>query len=317
MGLQDYAGVFAQGVGGIGSIVSTYMTNKANRQLARESMEWQQQENERAFQRDLQMWDLQNQYNSPAAQRQRLEAAGINPQLAFGNVSANSGNASAPPSLQPAQAITPEMQQYQAGNIGMGLADGFKQAQLFQQQRKMNDAAIAEKEANTLLKMFELGQNEALRPYILELAKERVFNMQEDTRLKGVQADYREMRTSIEKDMHDVNLDYAKLNLDTAQKKQVFEVGMAAMNVLLADAQIDLTKAQKAKVMQETANLVQDHDIKAYWDNMHRLLGTENPQAGGQVGALFNQFMTNFFQLGAAVDESGGLLNFIGDLFGF
>lgn len=317
MGLKDYANVMSAGIGGVGSFISTYLTNQANRQLARENMAWQQQENERAFQRDLQMWNLQNQYNTPAAQRARLEAAGMNPQLAFGNVSANSGNASSAPSLNPATAITPEMAQYQAGNVGMGLADAFQQSALFQQQRKMNDAAIKEKEANTLLKLFELGQNEDLRPYVLALAQEKVFNMQEDTRLKNMQADYTEMKTSIEKDLHDVNLDYQKLKLETAQQKQVFEVAMSAMNVLLADAQINLTKAQRSNVMQVTANLALEGDIKSYWDSMHRLLGTQTPNAGGQVGALFNQFMTNFFQLGAAVDESGGLLNFIGDLFGF
>ena len=40
---------------------------------------------EQAFERNMKAWDLQNMYNSPAAQIQRLRAAGLNPNLIYGN----------------------------------------------------------------------------------------------------------------------------------------------------------------------------------------------------------------------------------------
>ncbi len=49
-----------------------------------------------AFNQNLQMWNLQNAYNDPSAQMERLEKAGLNPNLVYGggNVSGNtSGSA--------------------------------------------------------------------------------------------------------------------------------------------------------------------------------------------------------------------------------
>lgn len=70
---------------GVGaSLASTYLasrtqrrnvdrTNRANRELA-----------EYAYQRDLEMWNRQNEYNTPSAQMQRFKEAGLNPNLIYG-----------------------------------------------------------------------------------------------------------------------------------------------------------------------------------------------------------------------------------------
>lgn len=55
-------------------------TNKANLDLAKYQNEW-----------NVAQWNRQNVYNTPAAQRQRYEDAGINPYFALGNI--QSGNA--------------------------------------------------------------------------------------------------------------------------------------------------------------------------------------------------------------------------------
>lgn len=62
------------------SLQATRETNKANRELAQYQNEW-----------NLAQWYRQNAYNSPSAQRQRYEQAGINPYFALGNIT--SGNA--------------------------------------------------------------------------------------------------------------------------------------------------------------------------------------------------------------------------------
>lgn len=54
-------------------------TNRANRNLA-----------EYSYNRDLEMWNRQNQYNSPEAQMERLRKAGLNPKMIY-----NSGSAAA------------------------------------------------------------------------------------------------------------------------------------------------------------------------------------------------------------------------------
>lgn len=53
---------------------STEKTNRTNMQLARY-----------AYSKDLEMWNRQNQYNSPEAQMARLKKAGLNPNLVYGH----------------------------------------------------------------------------------------------------------------------------------------------------------------------------------------------------------------------------------------
>lgn len=49
-------------------------TNAANLELAKYQNDW-----------NLQQWNRENEYNSPLEQMKRLEAAGLNPNLVYGN----------------------------------------------------------------------------------------------------------------------------------------------------------------------------------------------------------------------------------------
>lgn len=61
-------------------------TIKANKELA-----------EYAYNKDLEMWNLQNKYNDPREQMRRYAAAGLNPNLIYGSGSASAGNSSSTP----------------------------------------------------------------------------------------------------------------------------------------------------------------------------------------------------------------------------
>lgn len=50
------------------------------------------------YNKNLEMWNLQNEYNSPANQRKRMEEAGFNPNMFAGGGSSSAGNASSLPS---------------------------------------------------------------------------------------------------------------------------------------------------------------------------------------------------------------------------
>lgn len=82
------------GLGMLGSGLSTYFnsrtakrntdaTNQSNRELA-----------EYAYSKDLEMWQKNNAYNTPASQMERLKNAGLNPNLIYGNGTVT-GNTSA------------------------------------------------------------------------------------------------------------------------------------------------------------------------------------------------------------------------------
>lgn len=68
--IQSGGGLF----GGIFGLVAQNKQNKANMELAKY-----------AYKKDLEMWNRGNAYNSPQAQMQRLEAAGLNKALVYGN----------------------------------------------------------------------------------------------------------------------------------------------------------------------------------------------------------------------------------------
>lgn len=75
-------GAIGAGIGMIGSAISQAQNYKYSKKL----MELQYQQN-------LDLWNKQNDYNAPTAQMQRLQAAGLNPNLIYGsNVVGNSSN---------------------------------------------------------------------------------------------------------------------------------------------------------------------------------------------------------------------------------
>ena len=59
---------------GLTSIYNTNKTINAQKELAKY-----------AYQKDLEMWQRSNEYNSPAQQMQRLKAANLNPSLVYGS----------------------------------------------------------------------------------------------------------------------------------------------------------------------------------------------------------------------------------------
>lgn len=79
-------------VGGIGDLLGTNSANKQNMKLQKQQQDF-----------NVQLWNMQNAYNTPEAQKQRLLAAGLNP-WQMTNVANPSGSANtAPQSVAPAQ----------------------------------------------------------------------------------------------------------------------------------------------------------------------------------------------------------------------
>lgn len=75
---------------GLGSWLSNVGLNYVDFQQSKELAQQQNQFN-------YNMWNLQNEYNSPAAQMERLKAANLNPNLMYGNGNVVTGNASSSP----------------------------------------------------------------------------------------------------------------------------------------------------------------------------------------------------------------------------
>lgn len=109
-------GIVSGLIGAAGSIINGAQNLKAvkaanatNLQIARETNELNQQINDSQLQYNWDMWHAQNEYNNPAAQRQRLVDAGLNP-IYYGldGNSAASGNAFTPIAAQQASPTIPQ-----------------------------------------------------------------------------------------------------------------------------------------------------------------------------------------------------------------
>lgn len=89
---------------GIGTGLNALFTGFQNRRQRR----WANQMYQRQYKDSLAFWNMQNQYNTPQAQMQRFQDAGLNPNLVYGQGS--SGNASAPnvPTTPSGQFNTPD-----------------------------------------------------------------------------------------------------------------------------------------------------------------------------------------------------------------
>lgn len=72
--LSPLPGIIGAGVGAVGNVVSSLITNASNRQLAEEARRW-----------SLEQWNRENAYNLPVNQVRRLKDAGLNPALMYAN----------------------------------------------------------------------------------------------------------------------------------------------------------------------------------------------------------------------------------------
>lgn len=97
MALSDFinpGGALLGNVIGAGAnIAMNAANNRFNAQQSELNRQYQTAEREAAQEWNLDMWNMQNQYNTPVAQLDRLLAAGINPETAVGMLSENGNTA--------------------------------------------------------------------------------------------------------------------------------------------------------------------------------------------------------------------------------
>lgn len=165
-------------LGGLFNSSSQSKTNDANQQLAREqnAFNLQMQQNEFAqnsaqseleYQRNLELWNMQNEYNSPQAQMQRYIDAGLNPNLIYGTGSASSGNASAPqqftaarydaPRAERATKVAPQVDIHQAINVAQQFALRRAQLDNVEAQTEQVKQATKNSKVDELIKVYEAG----------------------------------------------------------------------------------------------------------------------------------------------------------------
>lgn len=141
-------------IAGVSNIVGGILNNRNNLKMQREQNEFNAQQSELAYDRQLDFWGKNNAYNTPEQQMKRLRQAGLNPYLMFQNGLGSSGNSvgvSPPPAAHSAGLVP--------STIGEGISRGFESLmqglQLAINNKKansdiqVNNAEIEKKKAET------------------------------------------------------------------------------------------------------------------------------------------------------------------------
>ena len=131
-------GLVSGGLGAIGSIFSNISQKKEN-QRNREFTEYMY---DRQYDNNIKLWNMQNKYDLPSAQKQRLLDAGLNADLMY------SGKGVSPsPNLQAAVAGSPS-----SGSLPGygGLSEAFNQGRLLDAQIRNIDADTQKKKSETV-----------------------------------------------------------------------------------------------------------------------------------------------------------------------
>lgn len=284
--------VLSAGGGIIGNIMNRNAIreqNKANKDLAKYQ-----------FNLNMQAWNAQNQYNSPAAQVARLKAAGLNPQLAYGSGS-NAGNASSVPQYE-----APHMEAYQGNAKDMAqIMNLMPIAQLNQltAQTRLIDAQTAKekqlaKEVGERTKGMEYDNTykKAKSGYAGNLASLEYLMKQNDYAMQGLN-----MRLI----NHQININSADEAIKNIQKIYADRMAQAELEVLKKRAenlgastahfnqlveQIKiLTPTQKEKLLAEIGSLNQNININLPVEKMAEELGI-SPQMASFLKIIVSIF---------------------------
>lgn len=185
MGFLDFLG----NIGGplVSSIAGLSTANKQNKlaqKMQREQNEWNNQQRVAQNNWNLQQWNRENEYNSAQSQRQRLEAAGLNPYLMM-----QGGDAGSASSLTGQSATTPLSASPSTYNPASDINQAFMQMtdQLFRKDNVAADTAskyadVKAKLADVGLKMaqsawtkWQKSRGEKMLPYEMNLADSQAF----------------------------------------------------------------------------------------------------------------------------------------------
>lgn len=173
------------------SLDNTKRTINANKELA-----------EYAYSKDLEMWNLQNAYNSPQEQMKRFKEAGLNPNLIYGQGS--SGNATTMPKynairqdysgIEPMQIHSSILGAYQDYKMKNAQIDNVREQSNL---TKLKSATEAVRKGSEMYKRGVLGQQHKLgvemSKYYKEYAKAQMEKLVQDLRNKRLAGDIRSL----------------------------------------------------------------------------------------------------------------------------
>lgn len=143
------------------NLASTGMQWIATATQNKKQRKWASKEAEKAYEREKEMWNLQNEYNSPEKQMERYQEAGLNPHLIYGQ--GNPGNATDMPKYHPAQGQfdVPNLQFPDFINMYYDIKSRKANLDRIEKLNQLTQTQIANLDAERLIKSIQAFRDDA------------------------------------------------------------------------------------------------------------------------------------------------------------
>jgi len=237
--------------GGAIQAASTARQNRLSRDFSREMYDKQ-------YRDSIALWTRQNDYNSPQAQMQRFKAAGLNPNLIYGQ--GNSGNAGSIP--------TPDVQaaQFRVPEIGNAVsAAGSEIAQYIDYEIKLAQLDNFKTQNTVLEEEAVLKRAQALS--LGTGAARTQFDLDFETEMRPVSADARREQLRKTKAEADLILN----NDERAAAMNAQTITESIERVLNLKAQRAVTKQDEIRIRTQIEGVRKDNRLKQFDIELKRL----------------------------------------------
>jgi len=231
-------------------LVGGFLNQQAQNQQNFQSQIFSQGMYERQYADAIKFWEMQNEYNSPAAQMKRFQEAGLNPNLIYGQ--GNSGNAG---SVQ-----MPDVQRPEFRPASMG--DAVSMAGLTY-MNSMYDLDIKKAQHDNLMEQNTVIQNEAMLKAAQTLAtltgeEKTRFQLTFDKMMADVSAEYRkEQVRKLKADIDYTTDENARKAVMNASNVLEAKERMASMLIQRAHTRADINRIKAI-----TSNTALDSELK-------------------------------------------------------
>lgn len=251
--------LIAGGISAVGSLFGSSQGSKQALQAVRETNQANKELAEYSYEKNLEMWNRQNEYNSPIEQMERLKAAGLNPNLMYDQ--GNTGNASNAP-----QYDAPNLQSYTgfgdygASNAANNLLQGVKgyvdvkktEAEIDAIRQNTKNMEIQGQGIN-LRNLYQVLMNDSQgikNQYLVDLIRSQISNLDSQTINNFSSSDLRKAQTSF------TSAQENRFNILTPLVKEQVEIGIkqslfnylhlspAKLNNILSDTKLKQATAK-------------------------------------------------------------------------
>lgn len=262
---MDWSSVAAAGASAIGGLLSNVSTGLFNANQARINRDFQREMYQRQYDDSIAFWKMQNQYNDPSAQLDRLRNAGISPMVAMGsgplqNVTTQPQQPSQPSGAQTSAAFTNPLDL-----ASYALLDAQRQKILAEKDKIVNETTFQDlqnkwyKDSYNVRLWIQYGEYDKINAYIRDV---------DDQILNRNFINYEQAASMAQARIYEIkrfNLDEYTIGEQLAQRWKEVASGQIAANAALKNACANLMDAVTRKKLSfwQIGSMAQDILYKA------------------------------------------------------